>query len=256
MILAILFSLVQAHAAETLQIVGPAKSISVTVKDLQGKLQTHTVKINDPVFGAVKEYDGFLLNEVLNLAGDKADEIVFTAQDGYAPNVDAAHLKAHKAYLVFQEHGTNGKFAKIRQGKAMISPGPFYVVWEEGKKLQHEVPWPYQLVKIEAVDFNKKYPLVYPKEAKANEHKGFLIFKAQCIRCHSINLQGGDLGPELNVPKNVTEYWDGKNLREFIQNASSYRAKSKMPAFPELSASDIDSVVSYLVKMKTQKTKL
>lgn len=246
---------ISSFAANKLQVIGPDRTVTVTVKDLKSKLRIHTVKIDDPVYKKEKEFEGFDLSEVFALAGadGKADEIVFTAIDGYAPNMPASTLQAHKGYLVFQEKG--GKpFGKVAQGKAMVSPGPFYVVWEEGRKLEHVVPWPYQLAKIEAVDFAKKYPKVFPRDANANEMKGFGLFKAQCMKCHSVNLEGGDIGPELNIPRNVTEYWDKKTLAEFIHKPSSFRARSKMPDFENLSKDDVQNVVAYLKKMSGQKT--
>jgi mono/diheme cytochrome c family protein len=66
-------------------------------------------------------------------------------------------------------------------------------------------------------------------------------------------LQGGVLGPELNAPKNVTEYWQLHDLKAFIRNPESYRYQSKMPAFSHFSDADIDAVLAYLQQMKQQK---
>ena len=137
----------------------------------------------------------------------------------------------------------------------MVSPAPYYVVWEEGEKLGESVPWPYQLAKIEVVNFKQKYEKLYPHEAATDGPimKGFVTFKNQCLRCHSINLQGGDVGPELNSPQNVTEYWSKSNLKKFIKDATSFRFKSKMPPFPNLSNDEIDQVLDYLEFIKGSK---
>ena len=83
--------------------------------------------------------------------------------------------------------------------------------------------------------------------------RGFVVFKENCIGCHSVNLVGGDLAPELNVPKNVTEYWRTADIRALVRDASSYRARSKMPPFPQLADADLDALLSYLEAMKRQK---
>ncbi len=116
------------------------------------------------------------------------------------------------------------------------------MVWAEGKTLAKDVPWPYQLARIEVVQFNQKFAKLYPQSAKPGsaEMRGFMTFKNECIRCHSINLQGGDLGPELNAPKSITEYWDRKILKAFIQNKSE----------------EIDDVLEYLSFMKDRKVTL
>ena len=110
-------------------------------------------------------------------------------------------------------------------------------------------------MKIEVVSFADKFAKLYPDGAKPDSGamQGFLIFKNECIRCHSINLQGGDVGPELNSPKNVTEYWDIATLKAFIHDPTRFRYKSKMPPFPQLKPADIDHVLDYFAAMKTKK---
>ncbi len=66
------------------------------------------------------------------------------------------------------------------------------------------------------------------------------------MRCHSISLTGGEAGPELNQPKNILDYRDEKTLRAFIRSASSFRTRSAMPEFKDLSEGDLDAILSYL----------
>jgi mono/diheme cytochrome c family protein len=248
---------------DTLTIVVGDKTSTFSLADLEKKLGPVTVTIDDPVYHAKKTFEGFDLLSVLALAGldpkSAQDEIVFTAKDGYAPNTAFEKLRAHHAVLAFREHGAGKvRFGKINQGKAKLDPGPYYVVWEEGKALGDEVPWPYQLVKIEAVSFAEKFEKLYPDNVKSDSGAmaGFMTFKSDCIRCHSVNLQGGNVGPELNSPKSVTEYWDIATLKSFIHDPNAFRYKSKMPGFPQLKPADIDHIVDYFTAMKAKKVTL
>jgi mono/diheme cytochrome c family protein len=241
-----------------LEIVAPAKTVQVSLGEMKAKLKSHTVTIDDPVYLKQVTYDAFLLSDVFRLAGfndeDSGDEIVYTAKDGYSPNLPFSAMKKHTPYLAYSIHGKHDQFDLIQQGKTKMSPGPFYVIWSEGAKLGGEVPWPYQLVRIEAVRFKDKFPKLFPDvAADSPEFRGFSIFKSECIRCHSINLQGGDVGPELNIPKNVTEYWKESTLKEFIPNAPSFRAKSKMPAFEKLTKQNVDDLLAYFKFMARHK---
>src|SRR5262245_23975897 len=93
------------HAAApgTLTLVVAGKERDFTLAELRKKLKVVTVTIDDPVYKAKKSFDGFVLSEVLALgglsAGDRGDELVFTATDGYAPNTSFSTLKEHEAVL-------------------------------------------------------------------------------------------------------------------------------------------------------------
>lgn len=234
----------------------PKVSQTFSLKDLKEKLAIFTITIDDPVYKKKKSFDGFLLTDVLKLLGpmpQDADELIFRSRDGYSPSLPLTKAQAQRAIIAFREHGAGPAWEKVQQGKAWVSPAPYYLVWEAGAALGNTYPWPYQLVKIEVVSFKEKYPKVFPDKAKRDSAvmRGFVHFKTECMTCHSINLQGGDLGPELNIPKNITEYWDKDVLKQFIRNASSFREKSKMPKFTDkLTESDVAEIVEYLEHMK------
>lgn len=252
-----------ALTAQQLQIQLPEQQQQWTLAQIKQQVPVQRIKLFDPVYNSEKSFEGVSLLHLLKAAGYKpgqaADEVVLTASDGYAPSMPLEFLLDDQAVLVFAETGKKDfDFESVQQGKAMVSPAPFYLVWKQGKAVEKTRPWPYQLVKLELVSFQQRYPKLYPINAAHNSaaYQGFLLFKQSCISCHSINLQGGELGPELNAPKNVTEYWTEDHLKAFIPNASGYRYKSKMPTFPQFSAEDIDHLVAYLKHMKGYKVQL
>ena len=249
-----------ALTAQQLQIQLPEQQQQWTLAQIKQQVPVQRIKLFDPVYNSEKSFEGVSLLRLLKAAGYKpgqaADEVVLTASDGYAPSMPLEYLLDDQAVLVFAESGKKDfDFEPVEQGKAMLSPAPFYLVWKQGKAVEKTRPWPYQLVKLELVSFQQRYPKLYPTNAAQSSaaYKGFLLFKQSCISCHSINLQGGELGPELNAPKNVTEYWTEDHLKAFIPNASGYRYKSKMPSFTQFSAEDIDHLVAYLKYMKGYK---
>ena len=60
------------------------------------------------------------------------------------------------------------------------------------------------------------------------------------------------MGPELNYPKSVTEYWKEKELVEYIVNPKAFRNKVKMPALG-LSKKQSQQIVDYLKYMSENK---
>ncbi len=231
-------------------------TVSYSLDELKAALPVVQVTVFNPSYSKNVTYDGFWLLDLLKFAGltatqDQYDEIAFVCADGYAPTKPFAILESVKMLVAFQEAG--GSFQEFLHGKTMTDPGPYYVVGTT-KNSYAKFGWPYQVTKIEAVNFEQRYAGVYPRGAPktGTVEKGFEIFRTQCLRCHSINLEGGELGPELNIPKNITEYQDEAYLRAFISNPGQFRARSKMPAFA-LPDSDIDAILAYLRYMKTLK---
>lgn len=246
-------------ATPVLTTVHSGQSQHWTLAQLQQQLPVQQVSLDDPSYNQRKNYRGFNFSKLLEKTGfpplQDDDTLVLTASDGYAPTLAAAQLQQQQAMLVFAEAGKpDFEFTPLQQGKGLISPAPFYLVWPWAGKAAEHFAWPYQLVKIELLPFRERYADVIPAiEAPPPVQRGFTLFKQNCLKCHSINLQGGVLGPELNAPKNITEYWQLHDLKAFIKNPLSYRYQSKMPAFAHFSDADIDAILAYLTQMKQQK---
>ncbi|GAB4437480.1 MAG: cytochrome c [Turneriella sp.] len=184
------------------------------------------------------------------------DEILFHCADGYearASRVDLEQGRLDSFFLAYGEGGERFR-SRILQGKEQVSPEPFYAVSTDPQGYA-TLSWPYEVVGVEFIRFAEKYPGLLPDAVAQNPvtRAGFDLFRKECLRCHSLNLMGGEIGPELNVPRNITEYRDSAYLRAFIRNASAFRARSKMPPFTDLSETELESILYYLVRMKMHK---
>jgi len=144
-----------------------------------------------------------------------------------------------------------------------VSAGPFYIVWTgaEVASIRSE-QWPFQMAKLEsqpspasrwpALGVDPALPPTDPVRA------GQALFVVQCLTCHKLNAAGAaDVGPDLNLPQNPTEYLTPKGLHDLIRNPKTVRTwpAQAMPLFPPdyLSDRDIDLVIAYLKHMAGRK---
>jgi mono/diheme cytochrome c family protein len=144
-----------------------------------------------------------------------------------------------------------------------VSAGPFYIVWTgaEVGSIRSE-QWPYQMAKLvsqpspasrwPALAVNSALPPTDPVRA------GQALFVVQCLTCHKLNGAGAsDVGPDLNLPQNPTEYLTAQGLHDLIRNPKAVRTwpTQAMPAFPPdyLSDREIGLVVAYLKHMAGRK---
>lgn len=240
---------------------------SIRLSELKKRFGDRTIEIDDYYLHRKVNYRAISLPALLNALVAEAgtfDEFVFRCADGYLAHVSRADFDAGKLNNFFLAYGESTGAAsgeegdrfssRIMQGKAEISPEPFYAVATE-KTSFHTLSWPYEIVAIELVDFKKTFPALFITGMDKNASAGFQLFRQECVKCHSLNLQGGDIGPELNVPRNITEYRDEAFLKSFIRDASAYRAKSKMQSFAHLSDQQIADVIAYLKLMQRHKIK-
>jgi mono/diheme cytochrome c family protein len=232
---------------------GPIQRV-LTDEDFRQRLHLATVEVEDPVYLKRKRFSGYWLSDIFDLAGiqfDRSNIWMFSALDGYQARIavtDVINSKA-KPFVAVRDLDAPGGWERIKQGKEWLSPAPFYLVWQTQTPVPPNIklPWPYQMAAIQIRDVDEAQQKLFPKADSRNDTvtRGFETFRKNCLMCHSLNLEGGVLGPELNVPKNILEYRETKMLKEFIANPSSFRAKSKMPAFGS-SGQSLDDVLSYL----------
>ena len=146
-----------------------------------------------------------------------------------------------------------------------VSAGPFYLVWinPEQSKIGPE-EWPYQLAGFEVKEsIESQFPGILPDSKLGDRHvvrKGLQVFLKNCFACHTLNGEGtAQMGPDLNLPNNPTEYLKEEYLQKLIRNPQSLRQwpQSKMSAFPEsiISNSELSDLISYLKHMSTRKKK-
>jgi mono/diheme cytochrome c family protein len=143
------------------------------------------------------------------------------------------------------------------------SAGPFYIVWTGAAVgTVRSEQWPYQMAKLvsqsspatrwPALAVNAALPATDPVRA------GQALFVVQCLPCHKLNGAGAsDVGPDLNLPQNPTEYFTAQGLHDLIRNPSAVRAwpAQAMPAFPadHLSDREIGLIIAYLKHMAGRK---
>ncbi len=218
---------------------------------------------DDIVYGRPMRYRGYRLRDLLarwaNLDALRAAgaEVIFAATDGYVATMALDDALAADGVVAFRDLDAPAgqDWQTFKQGKTTTTPAPYYLVWPNRDPDEWAYPWPYQLATIAVEPFALRFGRAVPDGGGAAVRAGFHVFKTFCLKCHSVNLAGGDLGPELNVPRSITEYWDREVLAGFIHDVPSYRAGSKMPSFVDLlETAEIDRVLDYLTFMATQKT--
>jgi len=239
--------------------------IKLDLLDLQkkNKLGKDTIVTiaNDPVYHKAKKYKAvnaivFIKNEIdLTKIDPKNTKIVFECIDGYKPEMPLELFLDAKPFLAFEDvdapKGT--KWEPIIKNGNEMNAAPFYIVYTSVSEKDSRYKWPYNLVKIYLEPLNKSSKELFPTNNKALE-SGYTLFTNKCLTCHSINGIGGTMGPELNYPKSVTEYWKEKELVDYIVNPASFRNKVKMPTLG-ITKQQSQEIVDYLKYMSENKKK-
>jgi cytochrome c2 len=214
---------------------------------------------NDPVYHKSKRYRAVNAASLIRKEIDwtKVDiqntRIVFECIDGYKPEMSLDLFLKAKPYLAFQDVDApeNTGWEKIFKNGNEMNAAPFYLVYESIPEKDVHYKWPYNLVKIYLESLSNTAKELLPGKNTKFE-TGYNLFVAQCLICHAINGIGGEMGPELNFPKNVTEYWFENELADYIVNPASFRNKVKMPALG-ISKSQAQEIVGYLKFMSENK---
>jgi cytochrome c2 len=222
------------------------------------------VEVDDPYYERSMAFRALPLSCVLEagFATDGAslarDDFSLIALDGYTRPSTGARLAEPGGFVAFADAaltpaGAPLRFAPITRRE--LDPSPFYLVWSgSGQNDPHRYPWPFQLATIERVPFERRHPHTLPAgEAEDGEAwRGFALFRSQCVMCHSINGEGGKVGPELNVPRSIVEYRREAQLREFIRDPESFRYTA-MPSHGHLDDADLDALIAYFRAMSARK---
>jgi mono/diheme cytochrome c family protein len=189
--------------------------------------------------------------------------IQFFCQDGFSAPILQARLLTQApdqstSYVAIE---AKNEWPKIKKGKE--SAGPFFLVWVHPEKSSISgMEWPYQLVAFEVKNSLKEvFPEIFPDDrlnGDSAEMKGFAVFMKNCFACHTINRKGtSEVGPDLNVPMNPTEYLQPQALAKLIRNPQEIRhwPQGRMSGFaPEvLSDAELKSVIQYLKHMSHRK---
>ena len=184
------------------------------------------------------------------------------ALDGFAAELTAAPLlqkSGARAWLAVEDPAH--PWPALADGKP--SAGPFYLVWT-APQAGHISPeqWPFQISGIKQLKtVAERFPALLPDPTlAANDpiNQGFALFQKNCLACHRLNGAGdAQVGPDLNIPYNPTEYFGGDVLKRYIRDPQSLRRwpQAKMPAFAAsvLPDSELALLVAYLKHMAGRK---
>jgi mono/diheme cytochrome c family protein len=246
-----------ADASASLTFVRDGKTVAIVTRaDLVASSTRTTVEGFDPYYGKNKRFLAIDLKHVLakgfgSTEGFDKLEFVLRARDGYAVPMRGALVMEDGAFVAIEDLEVAG-WEPI--GPQHANPAPFYLVWSKPEQTNLDAhPRPWQLEKIEIARFDAIYPHTSPGEsASPAAQRGYESFRDRCIKCHAINREGGHVGPDLNVPQNVTEYRPEDQIRAYIKNPASFRY-GNMPAHPDMKDGELDDLVAYLRAMKDRK---
>jgi mono/diheme cytochrome c family protein len=239
-------------------LIDTGKPATLTTEALLAMPGTATIHVPDDVtYHRTMTYRAVPLRSLPGVRTLPADaELQITATDGFVTNLPAALVRGDSG------HGATPWLAIELQDKPWprtskgTDVGPFYLVWiNPGASGVMSEQWPYQINAIRVVASRAaKWPqLAVDESVPANSpiRRGQTLFATQCMVCHRMNGAGdASVGPDLNLPRNPTEYFQAWALRAYIRDPKSIREWSgmQMPGFGKanLSDPDLDAIIAYL----------
>ena len=238
---------------------------TVSVAELRAIAPAQSIEVFEPHERQNRIYRVLPLKTILdNVFGkdwEKAQEIVFTAIDGFQPSVPVKKFLHHDAYFAFANADT-GPFTLINklQNNEAVPLGPLYLVWDNLRSKELLETWvsdmPYQ---VKAIDLKMKepFPNMLPPPGSAKQvWRGFEHFRTHCAACHTINGDGGGKAPELNYPVSAVEYISPEYLERWILAPQTIRYNTRMPALgEEISSREkvAAEIIAYLKAMRGAK---
>ncbi|MEX5504233.1 cytochrome c [Pseudomonas putida] len=190
------------------------------------------------------------------------DHLQAVALDGFAAEMPAAALLQEgpaRAWLAVEDPGKPWPAL----GKGKPSAGPFYLVWTQPQASDiRPEQWPFQISTLRKLaTVETRFPALLPDPklpADSPVRQGFALFQQNCMACHRLNGAGdAQMGPDLNMPHNPTEYFQPGYLRKLIRDPQRLRQwpQAKMPGFSEsvLSEQELDALLAYLGHMAGRK---
>ena len=214
---------------------------------------------DDPLYkSGSRRFRGYELSEVLTELEGFADylgnshKLVWVCADGYRTTYDFNSISGGVGVLATGLSDREGyAWESYTRGKMTLSPAPFYLVWE-GEGADNRRPWPYQLTKLQVVSSERvAMRLATPDPQLHGEGEG--LYKKHCMSCHSMNLIGGLMGPEMNVPRNIFEYRSESDFIAFASDPQFFRARSPMPKMRYLGEDKLKKITGYVKSMSVRK---
>ena len=236
----------------TFQVAGEIES-ELSLEALEAKLPASEVRVRSSMFEGVRNYAGFPIQAVLDLAfGDRWHDpdyshIAFIALDGYVGISELSRFNEQGGYLAFRDLDVGAGWAPV--GSRQSDPGPFFLLWTgSGQTTTKGYPWPWQVASINLLRFADQYPEVVPAAVQGDDpvYQGFSLFRERCLRCHAMNQQGGRIGPDLNAPQSITAYRSERMIKSYIRAPSQYRY-THMPDHRDLTDRDLDNLYRYFL---------